>query len=80
MESKIPMWAQYLLGNQEAVNSFNKWIDERKIGYAVETVANAEDFASVKGVRYLMGELEVLRQVVNFLPEEAQRKKDSGNE
>lgn len=69
--NQVPQWAQYLLGSEDVLRDFNEWVEERKVFYAVQAMETAADFASVKGVRFLLGELDAIRNMVNWIPNQA---------
>lgn len=71
MNNQVPKWAQYLLGSEDVLRNFNEWVDERKVYYSIQAMETAEDYASIKGVRYLLGELEAIRAMVNWIPTQA---------
>lgn len=74
MDKLLPRWAVELGGNPALKADFDQWVSDRCVAYAQSGITAATDMADVKGFRFVIGELEAMRAMVDWTVEEAQRR------
>ena len=78
--AKYRRWMQLLLDNPEALKDFNQWVDDHSVVRSWLVLNDAKTFEEVLGVRYLIGELQGMRDFINQPLTDAAniREKDNG--
>lgn len=55
-----------LLSHPESLTDFNRWVDLRMQQLTNQIVMSATDMQQIFGFRYMLGELEAMRSLVNY--------------
>lgn len=74
MDKLLPRWAVVLGADPVLRADFNEWVTSRCSAYAHDAVIHAADMADLKGFRFMVGELEALKAMINWTVEENQRR------
>ena len=74
MESQeLPLWVRALYSTDGATANFEEWIDERIRYMERFGTVGSQSWEQTLGAKFAIGELEVLKTQVNFIPEEEAR-------
>ena len=65
-----------LVSHPEHLADFNDWLKEHQIYMSQKALAEAKDWSEVVAYRFMVGEYEALRSVVNYPLQEARAMAD----
>lgn len=55
-----------LQSHPDCLADFNRWLEQRMAMLTQDIVLSAKDYETILGFRYMLGEMEALKSIVNY--------------